>query len=167
MLYLYYIYIIYKWWCFDGVQQTQVLLFGTFWNFFPLIFLIRVWLNPWVWNLQAQMADCTTHGPSSKTMAPGLRASPCETASIQPINDGFLLFISCCKQTLIFASSFLPSKALLYLIPATPGKLCSASIEFSFLVYHSAVNAFLFKFIGVILFVINLMFSFSHFSAFT
>ena len=130
MLYLYYIYIIYKWWCFDGVQQTQVLLFGTFWNFFPLIFLIRVWLNPWVWNLQAQMADCTTHGPSSKTMAPGLRASPCETASIQPINDGFLLFISCCKQTLIFASSFLPSKALLYLIPATPGKLCSASIEF-------------------------------------
>lgn len=27
--------------------------------FFPRVFLIYGWLNPWMWNLQIRMADCT------------------------------------------------------------------------------------------------------------
>ena len=39
------------------VQEIQVLLFGTFWNFFPHVFLICSSLNSWMQDPQIQRAD--------------------------------------------------------------------------------------------------------------
>ena len=41
--------------------QIQVLLIGIVWNFFQM-FLIRGWLNPWIWDPRIERTDCIDDG---------------------------------------------------------------------------------------------------------